>query len=424
MAEDKEIAEDKELIFISFSKNKTGEVAKVLCKLLKAIYGHGADALVSTFLSSQSLSAGSFDDQIHIKLKSARCGITILSSENKINAPWLMYEAGFLASSVGLNGGELVPYLFKRHIDDVEGPIKKLQNCQFHEEKCEAYKEMFKFLKNVNSTLINKQKVIDIEDILLNRWDEVYLDLAKIYSDMRDLSLSSSGDKKTETTQNGSLSLGATRIDRFSTEEQNYIQFSNDFSAKTPRELKNMFRKVLETQIDPSWIRQNDNDVHYDTHRVIVHGTRFSTFVVFTDGLRVVLFNRPNDLKNTNVENDLYDVFGAVAFENGSLNTKIKSQSFLDAEILRIEPIEGAAIEANRKKSNSEVETAVMIGVCVYLSTENLELAKNEMQNNEIEIINISTLNSMRKKLTSKAELGAQHLIHKHLSQSRSLSPS
>jgi len=117
-------------------------------------------------------------------------------------------------------------------------------------------------------------------------------------------------------------------------------------------------------------------------------------------------------------------VFGAVAFENGSLNTKIKSQSFLDAEILRIEPIEGAAIEANRKKSNSEVETAVMIGVCVYLSTENLELAKNEMQNNEIEIINISTLNSMRKKLTSKAELGAQHLIHKHLSQSRSLSPS
>jgi len=409
--------DSKELIFISFSKDKTGEVAQILYDLLKSVYSPSSPANADVFLSSESLSAGSFSQQIHDALMLAKCGITILSPENAVDSPWLMYEAGALQNSVKLNGGELVIFLFKRHRDNVEAPIKGLQYCEFQNIPDKDYREILKILKYINNLLLVKCSELHLENVLQKHWVHIYSRFQQIDVEMRDLSMTSDAPKTAATAANGSVSLSAAKMNRYSTEHQRYIYFENDFAASSPRGLEGMFRKVLDSQIGHDWLCQNKEDIKYNKHRVIVNGTRISTFVVFTDGYRMVLFNRLRDVENTSVENDRYDVFGSVAFENSSIKVKLKSNSFLDAPILKIEPIEGAAIEANRKKSNSEVETAVMFGLCVYMSESDIDLAKLDTKKDEIEIFEISSLLSMKEQLTSKAELGLAHLVNGKLTK-------
>jgi hypothetical protein len=201
-------------------------------------------------------------------------------------------------------------------------------------------------------------------------------------------------------------------LQALNTEDQDTIGLLDDFTPKTPNEIDEQFEKILNNQVSSKWWKiQNDDEIKFNIHRVMVNSTRFSTFVVFTDGERVVLFDRAKDSPNTNVHNDRFDVFGSVQFENRTI--KIKSQEFLNSPIKRITEIPGIAVEDNSlNKADMLNETVVMLGVCVYMESKYLNLAVRDTLNNEICIYNLKKLISFKPYvLTSKASLSINYLL-------------
>jgi hypothetical protein len=395
-----------DLIFISFSKKFTSEVASRIEKTLNIIY---PEKSVTAYLSSTAVGAGNFQTQIDDAMGKAKFAISILSPENKINSPWLMYEAGALSLAARQNGGDLLPYLFCRHIREIEDPLRQLQVKQYQRSDSGNKKQFIDIFIEINKKLSqeNQKKEIDIEDIITLRWDGINKELNDIATKIVNGAQVSEGeDMSTASNENGAMDLGG-----MASNEQEIIRLTDDFSPTTPLEIEDHFEKMLKTfKIPKHWQKKNATDREYNATRVIVNNTRFSTYVVFTDGKRIVLFDRPAaDPKNTNVLNERYDVFGSVQFENRTIKKKINNKKFLNAKIQKIEEINGAAIEDNRSKVGYEVETAVMFGICVYLKPEDLDHAKNEAI--VIYPINKAITKLQATQLTSKAQLSLEHLI-------------
>lgn len=401
----------KDLVFISFSKPFTGEVASVIEDTLNTLYTEGQ---VEAFLSSTAISAGDFQPQIDKAMRKAKFALSILSPENQHNSPWLMYEAGALALSARQNGGELLPYLFCRHISDVEAPIARLQVKQYQRFNSVNREQFIDIFIEINKYLAKKNKMrnTDIESFISKRWaeiDEKLSDIATKISNGATLSEKHLARKiKTASDENGAIDLG--KISRkLATKEQQTIRLVNDFSANTPLEIEKHFEDMLTTfSIPEHWQKRNKQDIEYNATRVIVNSTRFSTYVTFTDGKRIVLFDRAEGIKKTNVLNERYDVFGSVQFENRTIKMKIPNENFLNSEIQAIEEITGAAIEDNKDQTGFEAETAVMFGICVYLKPEDLDHAKN----NEVGIYPVEEVANFKKgHLTSKAQLSLHHIL-------------
>ena len=401
----------KDLIFISFSKRFTGEVAAVIEQTLNTVF---SDSNVEAFLSSTGVNAGNFQDQIDSKMKKAKFAISILSPENKYNSPWLMYEAGALSLSARQNGGELLPYLFCRHISEIEKPLMQLQvkQYQIHDS---SNKEQFKdIFIEINKKLSQENQIsdFDIENTINRRWDDINNRLQDIANRIENgANLSENEDMTTASNENGALGLGSIS-DSLKTRDQKSIRLIDDFSASTPLEIEDHFERMLGNFAIPKhWQVQNVLDKKYNATRVIVNNTRFSTYVAFTDGERIIFFDRKKGVKKTNVFNQRYDVFGSVQFENRTIKMKIENEKFLNAKIVRIEEIAGVAIEDNRNKTGPEVETAVMFGICVYMEQEDLDLAKEKAEDIEIFPVDKVLINLGEKSLTSKAQLSVQHII-------------
>jgi hypothetical protein len=399
----------QDLIFISFSKEYTNKVGVLFKSVLDQLY-QGKN--VTVFLSSKSLFSGSlFREEITKNLKNARCGISILTPENKLVSPWLMYEAGALAIKTQENGGALLPYLFCRDRNDVESPLTQIQAPAYQPDDHDNFKDIIEYFQSLDNYLDegNRLGKSFIREKITDWWSEyLHGELQFIASNMKDFSASSYGEKKLKSGINESMSLKS-----LETIEQLNIGLLDNFCPKSPRDIENQFEKILDTQIPDGWKFQNRDEIDYKAHRVLVNSTRFSTFAAFTDGKRIVLFDRKKDKPNTNVYNERFDVFGSVQFENRTIAKKIKSQEFLDAPIERVEEIKGVAIENNIDKRNNERnETVVMLGVCIYMKPENLDLAVKDTVNNEIGIYSLSKMfDFTRESLTSKASLCISHIV-------------
>lgn len=401
----------KDLIFISFSKVHTNRVGEIFKTVLDQIYD---SKNVEVFLSSKSLFSGdNFRESIAHNLSIARCGISILTPENKLASPWLMYEAGALAIKARENGGKLLPFLFCRERDDVESPLTQIQSPEYQPDDNNNQKSIIEYFQAIDKTLSDENKVGDskIRTDIVDLWKEsLKADLEIIAADMNDFSASAYGEKRLRSGINESLSLRSAE-----TVFQHDIKLLDDFSPKTPDEIESQFEKIVKSQVPKEWLKRNRDDIKYDVHRVLVNATRFSTFVSFTDGKRIVLFDRAKDKPSTNVYNERFDVFGSVQFENRTIRIKIKNKEFFNAPILKVEEISGVAIEDNRdKRASEQAETVVMLGMCIYLKPEDLDLAVKDTVNGEVVIFHLGKLFDLtRESLTSKASLSISHSLSK-----------
>lgn len=148
-----------------------------------------------------------------------------------------------------------------------------------------------------------------------------------------------------------------------------------------------------------------------DDENLTFWNTRISTFIIFTDGVSVLLYDRKNDSSHQAVLNNKLDCHGAVAFHNPSLEFKLPKE-FMDVKVNEMKPIPGLALEKTAKKLwklpiISTKKAVVMMGFATYIDTNDLE--KGVDDNNSLYLI--SCLSSENHNLTSKAKLSIRHLI-------------
>lgn len=387
-----------DLIFISYSKDYSLKVALELKGFIHNIFGETVDVFISN-----SILSGDWNHQIHQKMSQAKYAISVLTPENMKNSPWLMYEAGGLVASVP-DKENISPFLFCRHISELEAPLERLQAIRYYKGIDDSVNkgEMFKLVQAINRCLTIKLNEKALENLFNVLWTPLSTLLENIAKEMFEKDSWRNGIE----TQNNKPILTNSLV----TYEQSDINFRNcDFYPKTPREIETYFEKILKN-IPQDWKVPDSQKDTKNAHRVIIgENTRISTFVSFTDGERLLILDRKNaHSKKINVENPKLDVFGAVQFENRSLQLKIPVDSFLDAQILKIEPIYGIAIEENRPKDRAEKETVVMMGINIYMKTEDLLKALSEK---DIQLYTVAVLNAKIDDLTSKAHLAVMSLV-------------
>lgn len=184
-----------------------------------------------------------------------------------------------------------------------------------------------------------------------------------------------------------------------------------DPTSLKPKDLPEHFAKIL-NMIPATFVK---NDKPYSSHRVLINGTRVSTFVAFSDGQRILIFDRFGGFDSTDVLNKLYDVFGAIQFENKSMfhcgdpkYNKIKSTDFAEVNIQKIESIPSLAVEVNETKKG--MQTTVMYGLYVEVTSEDLKLALLN-DNEQLMILDAHNLpKNIANNLTSKAQLAVNYI--------------
>jgi hypothetical protein len=114
-------------VFISWSGDKSREVAKVIEKYLPAIVN---DA--KPWLSYKDIRVGArWSNEIASKLESAQIGITCLTSENQ-HEPWILFEAGAIAKLTEI--GRAMVLRIDLSTTDVTGPLGQFQSVGLDEE--------------------------------------------------------------------------------------------------------------------------------------------------------------------------------------------------------------------------------------------------------------------------------------------------
>lgn len=190
--------------------------------------------------------------------------------------------------------------------------------------------------------------------------------------------------------------------------ESSHIVCSQDnYLINEVPEILLAYRKKLKTE--------NKNNV------IFFNNTRVSTFILFTDGKRVLLYDREANQSLAEIENLKFDAHGAKPFHNSSLKCKLPNQ-FMTSKIINMESIPGIVIESNDNlflKITRRSEVAVMFGFIVYISPYNLEKGiesspvdcDNKMVNvNDNKIIALNCLSIDDENLTAKAKLGIKYL--------------
>lgn len=362
--------------------------------------------MVDVYVAGE-VTTGALRDTLMYKMGKAEFAIGIYA-KNNYGEPWLMYEAGFLTHSCKQKGGDYLSYFFTREIADAEPPMADLHfaHYQFEPSDDDAKQNQNDFksiFRQLNNHLNLKKRDSDLNVELDKYWhEEIQDEFARIATKIMIKRFRNDG-KNAKTKTNVSVALV--------TKKQEIISLSG-FNPKTPNEIEECFDKILKDQIPKYMIAEQDNeDRKYNAFRVKLDNTRFSTFVAFTDGKRLVVFDRPLDQKKTSVSNPVLDVFGSVQFENRSIKTKITNLPFFNASITKTVPIFGVAIEDNVNKNDENTkETVVMFGFSLFMDSSDLDLAIGKEQ--AIKIFDIANLANMEPEdLSSKLRLTIANLL-------------
>jgi hypothetical protein len=114
-------------VFISWSGEKSGVVAKVIGKYLPALINDAAP-----WLSSKDISVGArWSKEITSKLETAQIGVTCLTSENQ-HEPWILFEAGAVAKLTDV--GRAMVLRIDLSTTEVTGPLSQFQSVGLDEE--------------------------------------------------------------------------------------------------------------------------------------------------------------------------------------------------------------------------------------------------------------------------------------------------
>ncbi len=171
------------------------------------------------------------------------------------------------------------------------------------------------------------------------------------------------------------------------------------------------------------WNIKIKKDKKYNNEEVFFWNTRISTFIVFTDGKRILLFDRKKNKDKEAVDNPKKDVYGARTFHNSSLKYKLPA-IFLDKEFDALYAIPGITIENNIENQFSllkkihikkRFETVVMFGFVVYVKPEIIEYGLYEDSEHNIDIgdnilVPLECISPEEENLTAKAKIGINYL--------------
>ena len=107
-------------IFISWSGDRSQKVAEALRDWLPSVLQS-----VRPFMSATDIDKGSrWADDLAVHLDEAQYGLICLTQEN-LEAPWLLFEAGALSKSI--QNSRVVPYLYGVSQADLQGPLAQFQ---------------------------------------------------------------------------------------------------------------------------------------------------------------------------------------------------------------------------------------------------------------------------------------------------------
>jgi hypothetical protein len=144
-------------VFISWSGDQSKEAARVLKEWLPAVI-----QAVRPYFSPVDIEKGArWSSEIAKELGQSGVGIICLTKGN-LTAPWIMFEAGALATS--MEKSRVVPLLLGVDPSELSGPLAQFQASGFNKE------EMRKLLKSVNSALPDGALETDVLNAVFEKW--------------------------------------------------------------------------------------------------------------------------------------------------------------------------------------------------------------------------------------------------------------
>lgn len=144
-------------IFISWSGNKSKAIGAVFKEWIP-----GVIQAVKPYYSSSDIDKGArWSNEIAAELEASKIGLIILTNEN-LEAPWLMFEAGALSKS--LDKARVCPMLFGIEPTDLSGPLVQFQAAVFSKD------EVLKVMKTINSQLGDAALESNVLDSVFEKW--------------------------------------------------------------------------------------------------------------------------------------------------------------------------------------------------------------------------------------------------------------
>jgi hypothetical protein len=194
-------------VFISWSEEPAGEIAKQVQYLLEKIFPNPD---IFFFVSNLKICGGDdFRNILNEELENSHFGILILT-KNNIAKPWIMFESGALSKHS--NKTKIMPILFDRSKKDIEEPIKVFNYIDYAENKgnkCDfsKYKEKIFFdnlilpieRKRYNGIEPNEHQKCNLKSLLRTYWNDfenkinetlskpIHIDVEKVSKDVSPL---------------------------------------------------------------------------------------------------------------------------------------------------------------------------------------------------------------------------------------------
>lgn len=145
-------------IFLSWSGERSLLVAKAFKEWLPVLFD-GLDIYLSSSMNKGVPWLAVLDEN----LKKANFAILCVTRENRA-APWLMYEAGVLSQTAGIN--HVAPFLLDISASELQSPVTRSQLTVFEREDLET------LILSVNQCRAKKERVP--ESILKKRFNLTY----------------------------------------------------------------------------------------------------------------------------------------------------------------------------------------------------------------------------------------------------------
>lgn len=144
-------------VFISWSGDKSKEIASVFKDWIPAVI-----QAVKPYFSPNDIDKGArWSNEIAKELEASRIGIICLTDDN-LQAPWLMFEAGALSKS--MEKTRVCPILFGVEPTDLAGPLVQFQAAPFSKD------EIHKVIKTINSQLGDVALELTVVDSVFEKW--------------------------------------------------------------------------------------------------------------------------------------------------------------------------------------------------------------------------------------------------------------
>ncbi|MBD5169271.1 MAG: toll/interleukin-1 receptor domain-containing protein [Oscillibacter sp.] len=153
-------------LFISWSGDFSREVAAKLSDWIPLV-----NQSVKPFFSPDDISKGeNWDNRLSNELESSNFGIVCLTPEN-VSAPWIHFEAGALAKSVG---ARVFTFMLGIHTSDIKGPLARFQYTVFDRD------DLYKLIKAINNATESPREPTGLKTLFDLTWPKFETDIQAI----------------------------------------------------------------------------------------------------------------------------------------------------------------------------------------------------------------------------------------------------